>query len=187
MDDFTQVIISKITRTEREYANAIAKADEYAAKASEQRQKAEELNILVRHLKQWGTEMGANLDTQVAEKSSSNSDRSPRSALTPVPIRALVREALYTLKDFSSGDLVIAVQTSNADAKKPSILSELSHCKSRKDVIWLGTDRYRSLLYRTNEENFDPFADDDGTSGIQVDADKERMHEPAPGFGKLEQ
>jgi len=191
MNGITDFITTKIAKTEREHANALAKSSEYTIKASEQRQRAEELEVLLRHLKQWGTEFGADLP---ATQPFAPSDTTSNHASPTVPVRALVKAALESLRDFSSGDLVSAVQLLNPNAKKASILSELSHCKGRKDVIHFGQDSYRSFLFAKTEDDDNPFDDnpfdDDAPATLpltEIDevGGKELNNEPGPDFGRI--
>lgn len=195
MNDITGFITSKIAKTERDHANALAKSSEYTIKANEQRQRAEELEVLLRHLKQWGTEFGADLVCIDPPANPVSQESIPHASSPTVPVRALVKTALESLRDFSSGDLVSAVQAMNPNAKKASILSELSHCKSRKDVIHFGQDSYRSFLYNnavSEEDNpFDenPFDDDPPATHDLIANDqisiKETANEPGPDFGRI--
>lgn len=187
MNVVSESIQSKIAKTEREINTALAKAEDYSAKAVEQKRKAEELRVFLQHLKNWASEFGGTgsfVSPQVQP------DFTPPAI---VQVRALVKEALATLSEFASGELVSVVQALNSDAKKTSILGELSKCKSRGDVTLLAQNWYRSCLYQgehkaTNQmldvADVDKEANDDDPFSEDAIV-KEVNNEPGPNFGRI--
>ena len=187
MDVVSESIQSKIAKTEREINTALAKAEDYSAKAVEQKRKAEELRVFLQHLKNWASEFGGTgsfVSPQVQP------DFTPPAI---VQVRALVKEALATLSEFASGELVSVVQALNSDAKKTSILGELSKCKSRGDVTLLAQNWYRSCLYQgeyktTNQTPDIDDVDKEANTDDPFSADagvKEVHNEPGPNFGRI--
>jgi hypothetical protein len=68
-----------------------------------------------------------------------------------VPVRALVRESLEGLPEFTSHELVAVVQEKNPQAREDSIRAELSRLKKAGQAVeMVDGDRFRSLLYHSS-------------------------------------
>ena len=125
MAESLELLKTRIAKTEKERADALAKAKEYQNKASALTEKATELEVHLRYLKQWTSELAPTYLIHEAkpEKRHQYAGASARPAVT---LRNLVIECLTKLRDFRSQELIIAAQAIRPEANENSIRAELS-------------------------------------------------------------
>ena len=129
----SQFLAARIARVERERSVALSKIEEYQAKAAAAEANVREIDVLLKHLRQWELE-------DVGGEAATLQD-------SIVPIRAMVKEFCREHLDFTSAELVAAIHTKNPSAREPSIRSELSHAKKRGDLTMIEKDHYHSQRY----------------------------------------
>ena len=178
MTESLELIQSRIGKIERERADALAKAKEYENKAAVAYEKATELEVHLRYLKQWTTEYGQP-PNQVHEARPEKYDSTARGYIRPTaPLRAVIKECLARMHDFRAGELISAVQAIKPNAKESSIRAELSHIKARGDVLLLEKDFYRSILFVENKKaEFEMGEEKTNRQG--------ETNEPKSGFGRI--
>lgn len=175
MTELLGLLNSRIAKTAKEHAEALAKAEEYQNKAVEFAEKAAELEVHLRYLKQWTSEFA----TPPGEVHEAKSDFYTGSYTRPFfSLRALVKECLTQLHDFRSCELIAAAQAIRPNAKEGSIRAELSHSKARGDVVLLEKDYYRSMT------SVPPAPKTPDASRVQTNNEGEN-DEPEFGFGRI--
>ena len=169
MAEVVDYIARKLRDTERDHQTALSKAEDFAKRAEDQRAKAKELGIVLRHLKEWETEVG--MGERIATHEGKPHAAGPS-------IRSLVRQYLQSHPTFTSGSLTDWVLSQFPEAKPDSVRAELSHCKKSGQVVADSGNSLRSMMTPTSTQMDAPARDDK--------ADEEEVEdEPGPGFGRF--
>lgn len=156
MSDIVEAVKEKIVRIQKELHSAETKAYRLRAEADDLTKRASELQIVLRHLKNWEGDITKTDDAPISSPNGSGKTKL-------LSISHIVTEALHSREYFTTAQLVEDIQDKYPEAKYASIVSQLSRAKRQNQVTADGNGGFKSNLFeRPASTESSVFDDDEG-------------------------